>query len=186
MGVGNRQTLSINRATADIGYVLVKGHLATKIGIDNLRTGPMSRATSGPLGQYQFLALPSGTYSLQVNAPGAICWRLRSPVVRVPPTSRATPFTHIDFGLRITGWQNPRNRFDVNDDGFVNPLDALIVLNAVQLRGLIPLTGSSVPSRPFIDVNGDEFLSPVDILQVINYLSRNSTQGGEGELAAPP
>ncbi|MCA9157620.1 MAG: hypothetical protein KDA72_04795 [Planctomycetales bacterium] len=60
------------------------------------------------------------------------------------------------------------NRFDaedVNDDGLVSPMDALMVINAINQR-------SQREDLNFIDVNNDGLLSPQDALFVINRLNR--------------
>lgn len=66
---------------------------------------------------------------------------------------------------------------DTNRDYSVTPLDALLVINAInqgqtgQLQG--PGTGQA--DGPMIDVSGDNYLSAIDALQIINRLN------GEGE-----
>jgi hypothetical protein len=68
-------------------------------------------------------------------------------------------------------WQNPVNRFDVNNDGFVTPLDALIIidfLNAYGSQRLPPITQNP---QYFYDVDGDGWVTPSDALAVIDYLN---------------
>ena len=84
-------------------------------------------------------------------------------------------------------WRNPVNARDVNNSGFVAPLDVLLIINELNLsdpRLLPPPTGADSPP-PFWDANGDGFLTAADALFVINYL--NSPQSGfsqgEGESA---
>ena len=70
---------------------------------------------------------------------------------------------------------------DKDNDGFVSPIDALIVINQLN-TGNQPLRVSALATPPFFDVNGDTFVSPVDALSVINYLnSHHNSVGGEGE-----
>ena len=74
-------------------------------------------------------------------------------------------------------WHNARNPADVNDDGDVSPLDALLVINYLNTVG-----GGNVPAGnppPFIDVSGDNQVSPLDALLVINRLNQRGS--GEGE-----
>jgi hypothetical protein len=52
----------------------------------------------------------------------------------------------------------------VNNDGYVSPLDALLVINALN-QPPADLTSS------VLDVNGDRHLSPLDALLVINKLN---------------
>jgi hypothetical protein len=78
-----------------------------------------------------------------------------------------------------TPWQNHRDRYDVNDDGFVVPRDVLIMINEINANGpleLPPPTGTSLEA-PFWDCSGDNFFSPVDILQVINFIEGVDAEG---------
>lgn len=73
--------------------------------------------------------------------------------------------------------------FDVNLDGFVTPLDALLIINHLNAGGrqtFTPLPGGT-SAGPFYDVSGDNHIAPLDALLVINYLNAGGT--GEGESA---
>lgn len=76
-------------------------------------------------------------------------------------------------GGEFTNFENP---LDVNDDGYVSPIDALGVINALNGGGSGEGEGSG---RMYIDVNADGSVSPIDVLLVVNYL--NSLGSGEGE-----
>lgn len=76
---------------------------------------------------------------------------------------------------------------DVNRDGYVSPMDVLLIINELNLStgGLARTTVAG----NVLDVTGDGLLTPIDALQVINYLNRVSTlnrslAGGEGESSA--
>lgn len=76
-------------------------------------------------------------------------------------------------------WQNQRDRFDINDDGFVVPGDVLIMINDINTNGprdLPPPTTASL-TAPYWDSNGDNFFAPVDILQVINFIEGVNAEG---------
>ncbi len=80
-------------------------------------------------------------------------------------------------------WHNPNNPVDTNADGLVTPLDALLIINALNLNGPKPVSEIILPytDRPFqIDVNGDGVISPLDALIVINHLNRFGPSQGEG------
>jgi hypothetical protein len=88
-----------------------------------------------------------------------------------------------DF-LSIPYYTNPREQYDVNADGFVSPIDALLIVNT--LNGTAPawMTNVSDPllGPYFLDVNADAELSPMDVLLVVNRLNQLSNLfGGEGE-----
>lgn len=70
-------------------------------------------------------------------------------------------------------WTNPDNKYDVNDDGRVSALDALITINH---QGPVDESEPALDdngNRIYPDVNDDDRVSSLDALQVINELSRN-------------
>ncbi len=78
--------------------------------------------------------------------------------------------------------QNTARPMDTDKDGNVTPLDALVVINALNNRA-----GGDITISPYVeslDVTGDGDLSPLDALVVINALNRDSGAGGEGEESA--
>ena len=80
-------------------------------------------------------------------------------------------------------WFNPIQPVDVNNDGYVSPRDALLLINSLNAEGSrsLPKERSGKP-RTVLRVNRDGFISPIDALQVINYLNNPST----GEAAVLP
>ena len=89
------------------------------------------------------------------------------------------------------GNTNPWDRFDVNNDGFVSPIDALILVNKVNTNGGGALGGSgegeASGDKYYVDVNEDGFLSPLDILWVVNRINGSNFSGeGEGQGQAAP
>ncbi|HUQ71761.1 MAG TPA: dockerin type I domain-containing protein, partial [Planctomycetaceae bacterium] len=79
---------------------------------------------------------------------------------------------------------NSRDRADVDNDGFVSPIDALMIINRLN-SGDTSLESTPFARAPFVDVNGDGTLAPVDALLVINRLNAPSggDSSGEGEAA---
>jgi subtilisin-like proprotein convertase family protein len=61
------------------------------------------------------------------------------------------------------------NPSDVNNDGYVTPIDVLLVIDALN-------QGTFDPTRSHLDVNGDNNLSPIDVLLVINELNAAAIQ----------
>ena len=94
------------------------------------------------------------------------------------------------------GLTNLVNAYDVNNDGYVSPIDALILINQLNSQNRSrsldfdsQATGEDAPHY-YVDVDGDGSLSPLDALSVINYINNapRVTQdsllayaGGEGE-----
>jgi VCBS repeat-containing protein len=76
-------------------------------------------------------------------------------------------------------WQNQSNALDVNASGFVEPIDALLVINRINRVGSGPVPSPATPP-PFYDVDGNRFIAPADAILVINFLN-SLAPGGEGE-----
>lgn len=77
-------------------------------------------------------------------------------------------------------WRNAGMPFDVNGDLSVSPVDALLVINSLNLQGPREVSPSELRSG-FVDTSGDNFVAPIDALLVINELNRIDFEDGEGE-----
>ena len=74
--------------------------------------------------------------------------------------------------LLAADFQNSFNEFDVDDDGLVAPLDALLIINELNAGGARDLRVS--PAAGWVDVSGDNFITPLDALLVITALNTGS------------
>ncbi|MCA9151908.1 MAG: hypothetical protein KDA92_21545, partial [Planctomycetales bacterium] len=70
-------------------------------------------------------------------------------------------------------WQNPVNRWDVNNDAFVSAIDALLIINHLNSEGAGELSALG-SGPPYLDCNGDNYVSAIDALMVINELNTAS------------
>ncbi len=77
----------------------------------------------------------------------------------------------------------PESPLDINADGQVSPLDALLVIN--ELNATSERDRSSVNTGTTLDVNGDGHISPVDALLILNELNSQGRQPNEAVAAAP-
>lgn len=178
LNYGFAETMRIERPTADIAYVLVKPHgdssenvhSTTQIQLDHLRSGITTQTSTNRYGAYQLSGLPEGTYRVQLVPP-----LLAPSVAQVHTVTIADGETvhGVDFAARAPAWQNPVDRHDVLDTGFVTPNDVLSVINYINANvdqlTVDPASHSSSP--PFLDVNGDGVVSPADVLSIINRLN---------------
>ena len=103
------------------------------------------------------------------------------------PNDNKSTIRFLNVTVQTTGalsWQNQAMPTDVNDDGVVSPLDALIIINDLILNGshlMVPAQPTTTPEF-FYDVNNDGSTSPLDALIVINWLMAPEGEGeGEGE-----
>ncbi|MFO7902363.1 MAG: Ig-like domain-containing protein [Pirellulaceae bacterium] len=80
-------------------------------------------------------------------------------------------------------WHNGTAAVDVNDDGYVSSIDALLVINELNTRGSgrLPEERDRPLLPPFLDVSRDAYLSPVDALEVIDHLNTEGSGKVEGE-----
>ncbi len=104
-------------------------------------------------------------------------------------TEDASPLYLAKVVLSESAWQNPSAPLNVDGDpdGEIVPLDALLIINTLNLDGPRLLTGGPGGDRPYYyDVNGDGWVTALDALMVINWLNLNPIPPGSagGELAA--
>ena len=185
LGLGQVETMSISRGVDDIAYVIVGGHANTSVKLDNLRFGPESATTTGKLGEFQFPSLAAGSYAVQVESPSGFVAFSPAGGTQQANVSVNTATVDVDFGFQPTTspWQNPVDKFDVNNDQVVSAIDVLLIVNEINANGSRDLSGSGLPTPPYIDVTGDNFVSALDVLQVVNRINEGAG-GGEGELLA--
>ena len=103
--------------------------------------------------------------------------------------SAQRPQLTIEYALaEATSWQNTNLAEDVSGDGFVSPIDALLILNVLNGVGNgleegplpDPPTAPLLPP-PFVDVNGDQNVTGSDALLVLNFLNAQSIVPDDGE-----
>jgi uncharacterized protein GlcG (DUF336 family) len=94
-------------------------------------------------------------------------------------SSRSLRFETLETRQLLAGinlYHNALEPLDVNDDSFVAPIDAMIIIN--QLNGPavdLDAEGDLPPGfTGFVDVDNDMVLSPADALNVINGLNLNA------------
>ena len=100
-----------------------------------------------------------------------------NPLVLAAMPSQGTALVN-SIALKSNG-EKPLDRMDVNRDGQVSAIDALMVINQMNRSQTSLLRYGSRVDQVFADldiydVNGDGILSPLDVLLVINRLNRNS------------
>lgn len=125
-----------------------------------------------------FDAIARGTFNIKTNPADSLPQRES---LFFQPAS-PIPVERIRFGtVSVTigsgegeALQNPFNAADVNNDGLVTPLDALMVIN--QLSRTVRGEGESASSTVgrFTDVTGDGLVTPLDALTVINVIARQN------------
>jgi VCBS repeat-containing protein len=144
----------------------------------------------------RIITLPSsGTAIVQTNgsidytAPSGFTGRVTFTYAVSDTTGDESSAATVTVNVVNSLYQNPAVglNFDVNADGFISPIDALIVINDLNRNGTRLLSPTAFVPPPFLDVNGDGAVGPIDVLQVINFLNRRASQGeGESILVSAP
>lgn len=80
-----------------------------------------------------------------------------------------------DRRLLAVDWRNPVDSVDVDSDGAVSPLDALVVINTINAGQPGSLPAERDATKPYFDVDGDQSVTPLDVLSVINHLNANGS-----------
>ena len=72
------------------------------------------------------------------------------------------------------GWHNSSDMYDVDGDGGLSPLDALMLVNEINRDGVRRLDSNSELDQQlaFVDVNEDGRLDPLDVLAIVNEINR--------------
>jgi hypothetical protein len=88
-------------------------------------------------------------------------------------------------GSTTGGSTNPRDQHDVTNDGTVNTLDILAIVNYLTEHGAGAAPTGGFVSAPFCDVTGDSLVNTLDLLAVVNHISAqyaiaNGDAEGEG------
>lgn len=196
LAAGAVETMTWNTPTPQIAYAIVKSTYDSVIQLDNLRVGAATAATTDASGAYALPHLPPGAYRVLAIPPSD--WEVADPLSGIRDVVVDAQGTMVwaadterpsDFAGRVSPsappWRNPLDPLDVNNDGLLTPIDALLVINELNRVGghaLLPPSGDAAPP-PYLDTTGDNFVSPVDALRVINELNRRGS-GGSGEPSA--
>lgn len=108
----------------------------------------------------------SGTYAVTFSVTDGVSLASEEVVIRV-----VDPYP----------WQNHANPPDADGSGRVSPLDALLIINRINLFGSGELPPRQ-PDDPYFDVNRDGRVGPDDTLMVVNCLNAEPEAEGEAGL----
>jgi len=181
LGLGDVETMTISRSTPDIAYAIARGHMGSEVNLDNLRFGPEIETLTNGWGAYSLTNLSAGTYFVQAMAPGS-----QDPLSQKQETTLAEGEAtgDVNFDGKAASWRNPGIPSDVNNDGIVSPLDALLVIAYINSHP----DDSSVPPAPaepppYYDVDGNGIVSGLDVLTIFATLNAEVNGSPESEPA---
>jgi hypothetical protein len=184
LGTGTEARLSLDIDSTSIAYILVRGHNNARIRVGRIQTGPNTSTTTNDEGVFSLPGLPVGTYSLRVTPLDNTMAPTNSRRGIMSVETAALESTAVDFAFLsgFTPWTNPRNHRDVNNDGLVSSLDALVIINEINRSGPRTLGAVTSETAPYFDVDRDGIIQALDVLIVINYINNLiAEEEGEGE-----
>jgi hypothetical protein len=150
------QTVTVNFATVDGTATAGTDYQATS-GTLTFAPGTTS-ATLSVVASGTLYANPSRQFTVVLSAPvGAVI--------------TASTATGTIANNNAPTWTNPLAPNDVNGDGHVSPIDALVVINDLDTVGPSLVSAAPQGAHAFFDVNDDGAVSAIDALVVINDLN---------------
>ena len=193
LAAGEVETMELVRQASDIAMAKAYGNGDSAVHLDNLRFGPEVTATTDALGGYRLEGFEPGDYTLEVQLD-------LDQLATNPASGQQTvtvfagqPAHDADFGVAPAAlWQNPVDRFDVDDNGLSLSEDSGDILTLVSdliLNGVRELPTTPPPGPPpYLDVNGDGFFLTDDLVDLVSatVLDLEDSGGGEGAFLGQP
>ncbi|EMI42143.1 dockerin type I domain-containing protein [Rhodopirellula sp. SWK7] len=176
---GETQTLRVSDPNGEIASIRIAGHADTSIGMTAIRTGVPGVLNTDAYGGFSVEDLPAGQYRLTAVAdqvtygfdPIDVNPSVNGPIVLAAKIVDSPRY-------------NTADPFDVSQDGTVTAVDALQVINDLNLNGSRTLTWDDTEGSK-IDVTNDGVITALDALRVINYLNvREADAAPSGESVA--
>jgi len=183
---GEFETLQIERATGDISYALVRGHLDYSVVLDNLVVGRKNTATTDANGAFSLPVDASGTYQLRANSSEIGETFLQPSDIEVNFTVGGwLPGQSIAVSTMPGIWHNPVLAADVNNNQSIDLQDVELIRDELVTPQLTTGTltiyrsfaAAHQSGQPYLDINNDGVLSSQDLLLALEaYLDPASNQ----------
>ena len=124
------------------------------------------------------IMIPAGQTTVTFTA-DAVDDHLRDGSQQVAVSASAASFEDVVTTMEVSDyetWQNPVDRYDVDHNGRVSPVDVLRVISRLQRDGPLPLPINPETEGPifFYDINGDLQLSQLDVVVFLDYFNEVS------------
>lgn len=182
---GRSEIMKLVRPQGDIAYAIASGHAGTKVLLDTLEWGPLSSTVTNQFGYYSLPEIPAGLYRVAVLIQPYFTQTFPvtgTHLIHMLDAMQGAPDLNFGYLPLLSPWRNPINALDVNDDGFVSPIDSLSAINYINTHDPnIALPDTHPEGDDYVDVNNDGFCSAADVLMVINELNRPPAAPAFGE-----
>jgi hypothetical protein len=186
---GETALLQLADPAGRIASVRVFGQARSEVALASFAFGPRPQVTTDAHGTLRLENLPEGTFEvtlqpqLVIHQPSDPAWQ--DGIGEVTDIGDASGDWSIPLRRVDSPFLNVARPADVDQNGAIQPLDALKIINDLNRDGSRILRGS--PGENLIDVNNDGYVTPIDALSVINALNRQLREGeGENPLGGAP
>ncbi|MEM1224436.1 MAG: dockerin type I domain-containing protein [Planctomycetota bacterium] len=179
LSLNEQQTLRLVDSQARIASVRVFGHAETWVGVTGVRHGADSSLVTDAGGVVSLDGLADGSYLVRAT-PESVIHEFEDSIVTVVAGQVVGGLTPIVASRVDSTRYNAGNPEDVNGDLEVTALDALQIINDINLNQSRDLTFAE-QGGPDIDVNNDGRVSAVDALRVINRLNELDSPNAASE-----
>lgn len=125
----------------------------------------------------------TGTIRFELDAADAV-----NHSIRLVGQETAIPYIYWitePLELQVVEEPSPHDPLDVDRDGLITPLDALLVINELNQFGARKTDDPIHPPRYPVDVNNDGFVAPIDVLLIINHLNDASASPTAAAITTP-
>lgn len=176
---GDTATVTVQDPAGQIAEVRIFGHAGTRVAVREIRYGIDDVRISDASGTWSFPQLADGTYQLELQPRWAI-HEFDEPSVTVDVVGGQATRVMASASRVDSPRHHAASPHDVNGDGTVTALDALLIINDLS-RNESRMLEYHERTGPSIDVNNDGAVTALDALLVINWLSRQGWSSAEGE-----
>lgn len=188
---GDEAVVTITDDRGQIASIRIHGHAETSVAVDRIDFGVATEMVTDDSGAFRFDHLADGDYRIDV-VPERLVHAMAGDPITVTVTAGESSVVQAASVRVDSPRYNSLLAYDVDFDGRVSAVDALIIINDLA-RNRNRVLGEGEQSGLAIDVSNDGGVSALDALLVINRLSQipsggdrsgGDLSGGESESLA--
>lgn len=179
LAVGEEQTLILRDQQNRIASIVAYGHDESSVGIQAIRYGLPTNFTTDQFGAFSLAGLPDGQYEITAT-PADSDYVIETELVIVAAGEMVGSVAGFQARPRFSPRFNQADAEDVNGDNEVTAVDALQIINDLNVNGARSIAWDDAEGG-MIDVTNDGVITALDALRVINRLNAQDAGSGTSE-----